>query len=217
MDLKNLQVTGTGVPVLDDVSGLGNNGFSQWTVSQSGTLAYVPGNGAKDQFTLNFMDLSGKMEPVPAPTASYQAPVRPSPDGKRLLLRLSEGRSTNLAAFDFSTQRTTRLTFLKSSIANIGTWTPDAKHIVFGYAGSELNGPGQYWLRADGGGEPQRLTERFGYPWSFTPDGKRFIYYSGSVTGSDQFGFWTIPLSLEDPEHPKAGAPELFLKATATV
>jgi len=217
MDLKNLEVTGTGVPVLDDVSGLRNNGFSQWTVSQSGTLAYVPGSGRNDQFTMNFMDLSGKIEPLPAPTAAYQAPVRPSPDGTRLLVRLSEGTSTNLAVFDLSTRRTTRLTFIKGSLGNSGTWTPDGKHIVFGYTGTELNGPGQYWIRADGGGEPQRVTDRYGLPWSFSPDGKRFIYYTGSATGNDEFGLWTVSLSLDDPEHPKGEAPELFLKASATV
>jgi Tol biopolymer transport system component len=163
------------------------------------------------------MDLSGKMEPVPAPPAAYQAPVRPSPDGTRLLMRLTEGTSTNLAVFDLSTRRTTRLTFIKGSVGSVGTWTPDAKHIVFGYTGTELNGPGQYWIRADGGGVPQRLTDHFGLPWSFLPDGKRFIYYAGSATGSDQFGLWTVPLNLDDPEHPRGGPPELFLQASATV
>ncbi|HET9131965.1 MAG TPA: hypothetical protein VFO86_13505, partial [Terriglobia bacterium] len=217
MDLKNLEVTGTGVPVLDDVSGLRVNGFSQWAVSRFGTFAYISGTGRNDQFTLNFMDLSGKLEPILAPTASYQAPVRPSTDGTRLLVRLTEGSSTNLAAFDFSTRRTTRLTFLKSSVGNIGTWTPDSKHIIFGYTGTELSGTGLYWIRSDGGGEPQRLTERYGVPWSFSPDGKRFVYYAGSATGSDQFGLWTVTLDMGDPEHPKAAAPELFLKASATV
>jgi Tol biopolymer transport system component len=218
MDLKNLQVTGTGIPVLDEVSGLQPNGFSQWAVSRSGTLAYVPGSGKNDKFTLNFMDLSGKIEPVPAPTTSYQAPVRPSPDGTRLLVRITEGTSTNLALFDLSTRRTTRLTFLKGgAVGSAGTWTPDSKHIVFGYSGTELNGPGVYWIRSDGGGEAQRLTEGFNIPWSFSPDGKRFAYYAGPGTGSDQFGLWTVPLNLDDPEHPKAGAPELYLKASAIV
>ncbi len=217
MDLRNLLVTGTGVPVLDDVSGLQNNGFSQWDVSQSGTLTYVPGTSRNDLLTLNFMDLSGKVESVPAPTAAYQAPVRPSPDGTRLLVRLTEGTSTNLAVFDLSARRTTRLTFVRGSVGNIGTWTPDSKHIIFGYTGTELNGKGVYWIRADGGGEPQRLIERYGIAWSFSPDGKRFVYYTGSATGSDQFGLWTVSLNLDDPEHPKAGAPELFLKANATV
>jgi eukaryotic-like serine/threonine-protein kinase len=210
-------VTGTGVPVLDDVSGLRVNGFAQWTVSGSGTLAYVSGSNRNDQLTLNFMDFLGKIEPIAAPTAAYQAPARPSPDGSRLLVRLTDGTSTNLAAFELSTRRTTRLTFLKSSVGNVGTWTPDSKHIIFGYTGTELNGTGLYWIRSDGGGEPQRLTERFGIPWSFSPDGKQFVYYVGSATGSDQFGLWTVSLNLEDPDHPKAGTPELYLKANTTV
>ncbi len=217
MDLKNLQVTGTGFPVLDDVSGLRNNGFAQWTVARSGTLAYVQGNGKRDQFSLSFMDLSGKIEPVSASTASYQAPIRPSPDGSRLLMRLSESTSTYLAVFELATRRTTRLTFMKGSVGNVGTWTPDGKHIVFPYLGTELKGQGIYWIRAAGGGEPQLLTDRYGMPWSFSPDGKRLVYYAGSVTGSDQFGLWTFLLNLDDPERPKVSAPELFLKANTTV
>jgi hypothetical protein len=35
--------------------------------------------------------------------------------------------------------------------------------------------------------------------------------------GYTEYGIWTLPLNLDDPEHPKPGNPELFLKATASI
>jgi serine/threonine-protein kinase len=47
-------------------------------------------------------------------------------------------------------------------------------------------------------------------PYSFSPDGKRLAFAeSRAETGLD---LWTLPLDLIDPEHPKAGKPELFLR-----
>jgi len=47
-------------------------------------------------------------------------------------------------------------------------------------------------------------------PYSFSPDGGR-VAFSGhdGETGSD---LWTLPLDTADPEHPKAGKPEPFLR-----
>jgi dipeptidyl aminopeptidase/acylaminoacyl peptidase len=46
--------------------------------------------------------------------------------------------------------------------------------------------------------------------YSFSPDGKRLAFAeSGVDTG---FGLWTLPLDVSDPDHPKPGKPELFLR-----
>jgi serine/threonine-protein kinase len=47
------------------------------------------------------------------------------------------------------------------------------------------------------------------WPYSFSPDAKRLAYSDdGGEGGSD---IWTLPIDWSDPEHPKAGKPELFL------
>src|SRR6202521_6104920 len=47
-------------------------------------------------------------------------------------------------------------------------------------------------------------------PASFSPDGRRLPYTERSPeTG---FDLWTVTLDLSDPEHPKPGKPELFLR-----
>jgi serine/threonine-protein kinase len=216
MDVKHLQLTGPGIPVLEDVSGLPVNGFGQLDVARSGTFVYISGSIRHDRLSLGLMDTSGAIQTLAAPQAAYVG-VRPSPDGTRIMVRVSDASGTNLAVYELASGRTTRLTFVHGAIANIGIWTPDSKHIVFPLTSSELSGPGFYWIRADGGGEPQRLTDRYSVPWSFSPDGKRLAYFTGPGYGSDEFGIWTLPLNLDDPEHPKAGKPDLFLKATAAV
>src|SRR5262249_40704718 len=85
-------------------------------------------------------------------------------------------------------------------------WSPDGRFVVFGTAG------GLFWTRADGGGNPKRLTEsKFApYPGSFTPDGKWLAYFDqSSGTGAD---IWTVPIENVSGEL-RAGKPELFLKS----
>jgi hypothetical protein len=77
-----------------------------------------------------------------------------------------------------------------------------------------LAGPGLYWIRADGAGQPQRLLEGQNWqPYSFSSDGKRLAFYSDRPP----FGIWTLVLDLTDPEHPHAGKPEPFYTSSSDV
>jgi serine/threonine-protein kinase len=109
--------------------------------------------------------------------------------------------------YDPERDTTTRLTFNANVFAPI--WTPDGRNIAF-FAGGSIS-----WIRSDGAGQPQRLLERqfAEVPWSFSPDGRRLAYYEqDSETGND---LWTLPLDLTNPDHPKPGKPELFLRTRA--
>jgi hypothetical protein len=51
-------------------------------------------------------------------------------------------------------------------------------------------------------------------PYSFSPDGKRLAFAQrGEGT---EWGLWTLPLDLSDPDHPKPGKPENFLRTRVT-
>jgi len=144
-----------------------------------------------------------------AGSADYAPPPRPSPDGARIAVRIVGSSGTNLSVYEWATNRMTRLTFIKGVVANWPTWTPDGKHVVFTIVSKDLSGPGIYWMRADGAGEPQRLMEGQNQPYSFSPDGKRMAFSHPNM--ADGYGIWTLPLDLSDSEHPKAGKPEIFL------
>ncbi len=102
-----------------------------------------------------------------------------------------------------------RLTFL-SGLNESPVWTPDGKNIVF--ASSNQNRPGIYWVRSDGSGEAQRLTDGklARLPNSFSPDGKRLAFFAFNSSGN-----WDIfTAAVEgDRDHPRLGKPELFLGA----
>ena len=208
MDLKHRALTGPAVPVLDDVSGHAGNGFADLDVTATGTLVYITGRNTPGQ-SLFWLDATGDPQPLPAAPAQYAAP-RSSPDGTRIAVLVSESSGTNLSVYEWAQNRMTRLTFLKS-VGIYPTWTPDGKHLAFPSDSQELSGPGIYWIRADGAGEPQRLAEGQNLvPYSFSPDGTRLAYFQ---RGGANFGIWTLPLDLADAEHPKAGKPETFLKS----
>jgi serine/threonine-protein kinase len=94
-----------------------------------------------------------------------------------------------------------------------GRYVPGG-YLLYVHQGA-LYGVALFWIRSDGGGEPQRLLEIQAplVPWSFSPDGKRLAFIE--VDPETLADIWTLPLDLSDPDHPKPGKPELFLRTPA--
>jgi serine/threonine-protein kinase len=128
IDPRDPHVTTAPLPVLDGVGGEDTSGASHFSVSENGTLAYVP--GALDQADeLVWVDMEGNIEPVGAPQRLYDQ-VRVSPDGKQLLIAAGPNRSAgDLWLFDLDRKTMTRITFDQKCTSPC--WTPDQKHVVF--------------------------------------------------------------------------------------
>ena len=71
MDLKKMELKGTASPVLEDISGHAQNGFSQFDVASNGTLIYVPGSNTRNPYSLGLLDVTGKVQVFPTPPAGY--------------------------------------------------------------------------------------------------------------------------------------------------
>jgi hypothetical protein len=71
------------------------------------------------------------------------------------------------------------------------------------------------WIRADGGGTPQKLLESPNLlaSWSFSPDGRHLAYFEQTAETLDDI--WTLPIDVSDADHPKPGKPEAFLRTPA--
>ena len=84
-NLSQLRVTGPPVPILEGLETNVVTGAAHFSVSEKGSLAFVPGTTAK--FRLVEVDRQGKLRELPVPQRTYNQP-RLSPDGRRLTFAL---------------------------------------------------------------------------------------------------------------------------------
>ena len=197
-DLEKLEVRGTPSPVLEEISYSTTYGSAQFDFSRNGTLVYRSGGASGGNLvTVQWVDAAGKTQPLLAKADNYLYP-RLSPDGTRLALSTSD-----VLVYEWQRDTLTRLTFGGGSVP---LWSPDGRYIVF-----RKIGEGMFWIRSDGAGKPQPLTQNKNQqtPYSFMPDGKRLVYHeAGGGTG---FDLWTLPIE-SDATGLKAGKPEIFLQ-----
>jgi serine/threonine-protein kinase len=206
MDVKRLTLTGPATPVLRDFAPGPGPGYAHLAYSSDGTLVYVRAKPATQ--TLIWLDSNGQTQPLRSTPAEYDPAVRFSPDGKRLALAPFGNDGVDAWAYEWERDTMTRLTFI--SFAWWPVWSPDGRHLAF-LAAKDGGSPNLYYMRADGVGDPVRLTESPNrqIPCSFSPDGKRLAFFEfNSKTGAD---IWTLTLDEAQTDHPKAGKPEPFL------
>jgi serine/threonine-protein kinase len=207
-DVGRLELRGTPTRLLEDMAANPAVGGGQFDVSGaasgSGTLVYLAGKAAAQTWQVAWLESSGKLQPVITAPGAYAYP-RLSPDGRKLAF---DNGTDIIYVHDLERDTETRLTFTGGS--RVPVWTPDGKHIAFRSDGSSI-----FWIRSDGAGEPQRLLESRNVvvPWSFSPDGRHLAYVEISPeTGSD---IGILPLDTTDPDRPKPGKPEPFLRTPA--
>jgi eukaryotic-like serine/threonine-protein kinase len=210
MDLKRLELTGPALPIVEDMR-IGGNGYAHFDFTPFGILTYVPAtNGER---SLSWMDNSGKLTPVQGVPPSNYMTHQASPDGTKLALVANDAAGTSLSVYDVAQARMSKIGSFKGPIFGLG-WASDSRHLVLGMTADQLAGPGLYWVRADGAGEPQKLLG--GANWVFgstSPDGKLLGYWSAAPP----YGLWTLTLDLADPDHPVPGKPESLLKSKVEV
>ncbi len=199
-DLGTLRVHGTPAPVLSEVAYDTLHGAAQIDFSRTGTLVYRIGGAERGLRTVQWMDAAGKTQPLLEKPGDYLFP-KLSPDGSRLAL----GSLGDIWVYDWQRDTMTRLSFNRANFSPV--WSRDGRHIMF------QNAEAIFWIRANGAGKPQVLTQTGNYrwPWSFTPDGKRLAFYELDLESA--FDLWTVPLESDDAGL-RAGSPEVFLKTS---
>ncbi|MEZ5291610.1 MAG: protein kinase [Vicinamibacterales bacterium] len=129
LDLAKGQLTGEPVPLVDGVSST-TNGYSGFSVSPTGTLAYAspwPTEGA-----LVWFDRAGRqLGPPVAPRADY-IDLAIAPDGERVAVSRvdRENNTGDIWLIDPARQQETRLTANRFNDAG-PRWTPDGTRIYF--------------------------------------------------------------------------------------
>lgn len=162
-DAKRLAITGSPIPVLQNVLYQANIGYNHFSVSRNGIVVYRRG-GSRRIGTAVWLDESGKVGDTAVPELESSW-VRVSPDGKRIAF----SRQQSIWIADVGSGNTTRLTFEPSSDP---VFTPDGELLLF-----DTNA-GVFYTRVDGGGKPLKLLDA-GTPYSVSPDG-RFLLVTSS-------------------------------------
>ncbi len=203
LDVRRLELTGQPAPVLEDVSFVTGTGAAGFTFSQSGIFAYAASDPEDQLRPLGMLDESGKLELLPVARARYVR-ARLSPDGKRLAVVIATS-GTNIWIYESISRQFSRLPFASGN-ANNPVWAPDGKYLVFS-SDAQTPGPGIFWMRADGAGEPRRLVEGRGLvPTSFSA--RAGLVYQAPE--GPRGGLGLLPRQWNDGAQPKPGVPERF-------
>ena len=177
-DLRGLEVTGPPVSILEGISMSPFSGAADFSLSDDGSLAYVPGGASLGERTLLWVNRKGAPQPLPAPPHFYHGP-RLSPDGRRLAVSIRSAEP-GLWVYDLARGTLTRLT--ESTIAPYSTWTPDGKHVTF--SSSRSGSFNIYRMAVDGSGASERLatSENLLLPDSWSPDGQVLAFTEANPT-----------------------------------
>ena len=166
-DPVQLTVMGDPIRVVENVS-VSSLGAANATVTQAGTLVYVPnGFGNATPRSLVWVDRQGHETPLGAPARAFVGP-RISPDGTRVVVNTYDQES-DLWVWDLARKTFTRLTF-DPAIDLDPIWTPDGKKVLF--ASNRAGAYNPYMRPADGTGTEVRLATSSNptYPASVTHD-----------------------------------------------
>lgn len=211
-DPSRLELRGAAVPLLEDLAADPSSGAGQFSFSGLGNLVYRAGKASLQSWPVWWLDSSGRTQSLLTAPAFYIAP-RFSPDGQRLVLLMQgAGNDRHIFVYDWQRDTTSRLA-LDAQQPTYPVWSPDGKHIVFRF--SSGSGFGLGWIRSDGSGKTQHLLDNKNrlMPYSFFPDGRRLAF--AEFDPDSGYHIWTLTLDLSDPDHPRPGKPELFLRTPA--
>ena len=212
-DADRLEVEGTPIPLVQDLGSDPESAAGRFDFSRSGMFAFRTGVGVQ-AWTVVRLGRDGKIAPLFSKPAMYYSP-RFSPDGRRLAVAIDSGKGMDIVVHDVERDTTSPITFNAATNAD-PVWTPDSAHFVFKSLGAKTWH--LWWTRADGAGGPQSLLANAGAigdlsASAISPDTRRLIFSRvDPVSGAD---LWVLPLDASDPDHPRAGTPELFLRTAA--
>ena len=199
-DMNALNAIGASIPLVEGIAR--TSGAPQYAISDSGTLAYMPGAASTASRVLVWVDRNGNEEAIEAEPRAY-AYANLSPDEKRIALDIRD-QENDIWIWDLARKNLSRFTF-EPGMNRGGIWTPDGEKLAFF---SIREGMGSiYWQAADGSGAPELLTKILNAPLlpnGFSPDGKRLLLTNISPP------YHISVLNLSDGAEPKP-----LLKASA--
>jgi serine/threonine-protein kinase len=156
---------------------------SWFSVSDTGTLAYVPGDATLGR--LAWAERDGRLSPVSDSVLSLTDPSL-SPDGERVAF---QDRDDNLWTLDLRRGTRIRLTLDGEGSNAYPVWSRDGSHVLFA---SNRSGDWEITSVPAGGGAAMRVLTRKGnqFPVSVAPDGT--LLFNERSKGKAAAVLWTL-------------------------
>jgi eukaryotic-like serine/threonine-protein kinase len=183
-DLARHEMIGKAMPILD---GIVRTPAAQFSVSDTGSLVYVPGGNQSTSQTLVWVDRDGKEEPVPTAPRSFSKP-RLSPDGGQVAVVVD---NRQIWSYDLWRATLTPLTAADAQ-TNFPVWTPDGSRLAF--SSSHDGALNMFLMPVDGSRSAERLTTSvlFQDPSSFSPDGQLLVFVELHPANAQDI--WVLPI-----------------------
>jgi serine/threonine-protein kinase len=205
-DATRQQVTGPEVPILQGIE-YSLDGAGQFDIAANGTLIYRAARAGSELKTVQWMDSTGRLEPLLGTPGDYRA-ISLSRDGKRLAIAIADAGGGDLYVYDIERhQQPARLTVGANINRGLGAggtglaWNSDGRYLFFTAAGTV------WWVPTEGLSKPREFAKTADVS-TVSHDGTRlFVVTSTPETRGDAS---IIPLSV-GRDGPQAGHPEPLL------
>jgi serine/threonine-protein kinase len=202
-DPESLTTRGKPVLVVQGVVGEKTTGASNFAVSSTGILFFIPGSDETSERVLAWLDPTAKPVLLSVPSRQYFEP-KLSPDGQRVALDIVAGNTTDVWVYDLARNTLGRLTFGPFHYAPV--WSADGRRVI--YRKDTRDGKTSIaWKSADGTGEEEVLwaSDRLAFPHSASPDGKWLTL--GVVDPKSQSDIYVLPLTGDRKPQPFVTGP----------
>ncbi len=190
-DPSKMTLSGEPAAIADGVDSFTTTNHGLFSVSDTGTLVYRGGSGARN--VLTWFDQQGNPTGTLGDPGDYSLPAI-SPDGSRVAVAMGPAQSRDIWILDVARGSSTRFTF-DPARDDYPAWSPDGNNIAFS---SDRGGQMDLYIKpADGSGE-EKLLLKTDEPKSverWTKDGRFLLFTStGRKTAGD---IWALPFPGE--------------------
>jgi len=199
-DAGKAQITGEAVHVAEQVDLYGGSSQAEFSVSQTGVLAYTSG-GASSRLQLAWLDRTGRMLSTISTPGDVNWP-RIAPDGNSVAYarRDPQGVGPDVWMYDLAHGTDSAFTFGFQGNA-YPTWSPDGNYLAFLVTRGSPRMP-NITKRAVGGSAEEIVDEGVKRPADWSGDGRYIVeatFPSFPKTGSD---VWVLPLFGDKKAYP---------------
>ena len=198
-DARRIEITGSPVPLVENVMASNPTGSLMFALSRSGTLAFIPGDSGPNR-TLVWKDRQGVETTIAAGTRPFDEP-RLSPDGTQVAVHIAD-REDTIWIWNFSRGSWRRL---RPGRSDSPRWTPDGLRIVYNAATDGARGI--FSATVDGIGDAEPIVAGNAYPRSISPDGRWLV--AEEFTPASGFDLKLIALHGDRPNGPALNSPFL--------